>query len=257
MRTDAQGPPRPSPHALGPTCCAGDAVRVRIGANAKAVAHAPSGHSATISREQLSLGAARNLVPALSRKILGHPSKKRPHQGFSRGKVRRVCGSVLPGPGKVSALLWPSSQTQRSLLGRLWRRPPLCAAAAPSAPRLEKRISHRRVCRNTSGTRHVHTECEARISQTRGGLYHRKPWGVACSLTGTVTSNPPILTPPARMPSLMSSRSDASGLSPRMRIRHSDRTTLAPHPSGSDPRACMGGASAVEGVESRIFQTRT
>ena len=90
-------------------------------------------------------------------------------------------------------LLWPSSQTQRSLLGRLWRRPPLCAAAAPSAPRLEKRISHRRVCRNTSGTRHVHTECEARISQTRGGLYHRKPWGVACSLTvisdesGTIT----------------------------------------------------------------------
>ena len=70
----------------------------------------------------------------LSPTILGHPSKKRPHQGFSRGKVRRVCGSVLPGPGKVSALLWPSSQTQRTLLGRLWRRPPLCAAAAPSRP---------------------------------------------------------------------------------------------------------------------------
>ena len=121
----------------------------------------------------------------LSPTILGHPLKKGLTSVLSRGKVGRVCGSVLPGPGKVSALLWPSSQTQRTLLGRLWRRPPLCAAAAPSAPRLEKRISHRRVCRNTSGTRHVHTECEARISQTRGGLYHRKPWRVACSLTGT------------------------------------------------------------------------
>ena len=85
MRTDAHGPPRPSPHALGPTCCAGDAVRVRIGANAKAVAHAPSGHSATIVGANVA-GSGSQPLPALSRKILGHPSKKRPHQGFSRGK---------------------------------------------------------------------------------------------------------------------------------------------------------------------------
>ena len=176
---------------------------------------------------------------------------------LSRGKVGRVCGSVLPGPGKVSALRWPSSQTQRSLLGRLWRRPPLCAAAAPSAPRLEKRISHRRVCRNTSDTRHVHIECVSEARQKRGGLYHRKPWGVACSLTGTVTSNPALLTPPARKPSLLATRFDLFDLSPRIRMCHPDRTTLAPHPSRADPRACMGGASAVEGVEDRIFQTRT
>ena len=45
--------------------------------------------------------------------------------------------------------------------------------------------------------------------------------------------------------------SDASGLSPRMRIRHSDRTTLAPHPSGSDPLTCMGGAS--HGIPNPLF----
>ena len=31
-------------------------------------------------------GSGSQPLPALSRKILGHPSKKRPHQGFSRGK---------------------------------------------------------------------------------------------------------------------------------------------------------------------------
>ena len=144
---------------------------------------------------------------------------------------------------------------QQTLLRWLSRRPPPWAAATPSAPRLERRIPHQRVCRNTSGTRHVRTEREARIAQKRGGLYHRTPpWGRVLT-TDSVTSNPALLTPPAREPSLLPSRFDVFDLSPRIWMCHPDRTTLAPNPSRSEPHACMGGALAVEGGrKSRILK---
>ena len=101
MRTDAHGPPRPSPHALGPTCCTGDAVRVRIAASAEAGARAPSGRSTTIALAVRRSGtpALRHFLPAPLSPCSGGTLQKRSSPVFfHEGKGSRLrSGATNPG----------------------------------------------------------------------------------------------------------------------------------------------------------------